>query len=217
MRVRTGDRTGAIADLSRAIALRPGSPIPIAARANAYAVAKRWEEAGRDLLLALQLAPANSVARENHVYVVRGLVREGWKNFESGNRAAALRQYDLATELAPLDEEVGRYSAWLVLGKECPATIERRARNDPRDFRKVQQWAYSLARQGNHARARDAWTSFLMTNPAHPRARLGRAAAQFVLGDYRASFEDAKLACDLGLREACVRMRKIAERLRASD
>jgi tetratricopeptide (TPR) repeat protein len=208
----------ALPDLDRALELRPGLPELLFERARACDQARRWEEAGRSLLDGLRVDPSDTVARSIFDRVPQGLIYEGWRLNEEGQREAALRVLDLAAQLAPGNAEVQSRRA-SIISPPAPeqggqadelAELEQRVRADPDDFRAHQELDYALARRGEFDRVIDLWTGFLSRNPAHGQALLERGGAYFHAGNRELALADARSACDLGVNEGCLRARQLS-------
>jgi tetratricopeptide (TPR) repeat protein len=209
----------ALADLDRAMALRPGHPEVLFARARALGVAKRYEDAGRDLRAGIAVDPVHWRVRSgtNRLLssVVQGLMVAGWDRYLKGDREGAIRDYDLAVELDPGNHEVqGRRETIIWDRKTDSATLTTKlavAQNDPPDdFRALQQLDYQLAREGRFGPIVGLWTKFLEKHPNHGPAYLERGGTYFRMGKRAESLADARKACDLGVSEGCVRAKQIA-------
>lgn len=114
---RLRDFDGAMKDLDRALALRPGEPAVILQRASAQLGMKRWEAGSRDLLTGLRIVPTDPLAHHLINSAVAGLIYEGWAHHTAGRRDDALRVYDLAAELAPRNVEVQSRRKTIVAAK----------------------------------------------------------------------------------------------------
>lgn len=202
-----GDQEKALADLDRALALRPGHADALLARAAANGQLSRWEPAALDLIAGLRVAPTHEQA-SLRVPIAQGLKHQGWKLYQEGKRDEALRLYDLAVELTPGDRDARGYRANAILDKlgTSPADLAKvtsEAGAAPDDFRAQQRLDYALARQRQFDRVIPIWDAYLQRHPDHARAYLERSGAHQNLGKADASLADRTRACDLGLSEAC--------------
>jgi tetratricopeptide (TPR) repeat protein len=209
------DPSGALADLERAIALRPGHPRLLIWRAYVHHRAQRWEPAGRDLLAGIRMDPTDWRARWMLDAVVKGLIYDGWVHHKAGRRQDALRIYDLAAELAPRNPEVQSRRKWVIAGEggsstEELAVLEEQVRKAPDDFRALQQLDYALARRGQFERVVELWTAYLARHPQDGPAHLERGGAYFQLGRLAEARADARRACELGISEGCAREKQVA-------
>lgn len=200
------DFAGALEDADRALALWYDAST-LVARSDALFGLKRWEPAGRALLETLRLDPTESQAKYIAPYVVKNLEYEGWNDAQAGRREEGLRLYDLAAELAPLDDDVLGRRARLLLGSDNPdiATLEAAVEKNPDDLRLHQQLDYALSAKGDFARIAAMWTEYIGRHPDDARAFMERAGTYHRLGRAAESHADAVGACELGLNEGCMR------------
>jgi tetratricopeptide (TPR) repeat protein len=215
IRDRLKDGTGALADVERAIAARPGHPRLVILRAYLHYRAQHWEPAGRDLLAGLRVDPTDDTARFVLNAVVQGLVYEGWEHHKAGRREEALKIYDLAAELAPRNEEVQRRRHWIIAGAGASspdelARLEEQVRRSPDDLRALQRLDYALARRGEFQRIVDMYTAYLARHPQDGQAYLERGGAYFHLRRLPEAGADARMACELGVSEGCAREKQVA-------
>jgi len=215
IRDRLKDGTGALADVERAIAARPGQPRLVILRAYLHYRAQRWEPAGRDLLAGLRMDPTDDTARFILDTVVKGLVYQGWVHHQAGRREEALQVYDLAAELAPRNQEVqGRRRAIIAGASESSpdevARLEEQVQRSPDDFRALQQLGYALARRGEFQRIVDLYTAYLARHPQDGQAYLERGGAYFHLRRLPEARADARRACELGVSEGCAREKQVS-------
>jgi tetratricopeptide (TPR) repeat protein len=213
------DPSGALADLDRAITLRPGHPRLLIWRAYVHHRALRWEAAGRDLLAGIRMNPTDRTARRILDTVVQGLMYDGWVHHKAGRRQDALRVYDLAAELAPTNREVQSQRNWVIAGEgnsstEELAALEEQVRKTPDDFRAAQQLDRALQRRGQFERAVPLWTAYLAWHPQDGRAYLERGGAYFQLRQLADARADARAACELGISEGCAREKQVAAMLK---
>ena len=106
LRADRGDNVGALADLDRAIVVRPDEPGLLFQRATLLAKVKRWEEAADPLLAGLRVDATGDWARLTYDNVLKGLDWQGWEYAKEGRRDDALRLYELAMDLAPSDRQL---------------------------------------------------------------------------------------------------------------
>ncbi|HSB69995.1 MAG TPA: tetratricopeptide repeat protein [Burkholderiales bacterium] len=209
------DRGGAVADLDRAIALRPGHPRLLITRAYLHHRAQQWEPAGRDLLAGIRIDSTDGTARRILNPVVQGLMYEGWGHHQAGHRDDALRVYDLAAELAPRNHEVQQRRGWIIVGdgrggSDEIATLEERVRRSPDDFHAVQQLDFAFVRRREFQRSVELWNAYLARHPQDGPAYLERGGAYFHLRRLTEARADARAACELGVSEGCAREKQVA-------
>lgn len=212
-----GDTDEALSDLDRAAEQRPGHPDILYARARALGIAKRYEDAGRDLRAGIAVDPAHWRVRANAQLLpglVSGLMVAGWEHFQKGDREGALRDYDLACELAPGNREAQGRREFIVTGRKTESAaltnnLAEAQQDVPDDFRAVQQLDYQLAREGRFGPIVGLWTKFLEKHPDHGPAYLERGGTYFRMGKRVEALADARKACDLGVSEGCVRAKQL--------
>ena len=207
---KTSDPARALADLDRAVTLAPGKPSVLFARADALGAAKRYSDAGRDLLAAIRADPVNREVRRLRPYVVQGLLWETGQHMKAGQREQAIVSITLATELDPENRELqGKRSAVVSArtdsGQVTLAALKERAEKSPDDRAALQEYDYALARQGRYQEVIDLWTGYLRRHPDDARAYMERGGAFFQSGRRAEAVADARRACELGLNESCAR------------
>lgn len=213
------DLDGALADLNRALELRPGHPRVLLKRAYIHHRAGRWEAAGRDLLAGIRMDPADDRARRIFDTIVGGLIYEGWTHHTAGRRADAVRVYDLAAELAPTNQEVQSRRGLVVIAGAAGAgdkiaALEEQARNFPDNLQVRQNLEYELAREGQFPRIVEMWTVYLATHPDDGAAYLSRGRAYFHMRRLEDAHADARRACELGNSEGCMRAKQVEAMIR---
>jgi tetratricopeptide (TPR) repeat protein len=203
----------ALADLNRALELRPGNAGLLFARALQEGRMNHWELAGRDLLEGLRRNPTDTDGRRIYENTVKGVIYEGWEAYKSGRREDALRIFDLASNLAPTNQEVASRRTAIVMGlgqaSRGVTEIEEQAKKAPDDFRACQQLDYTMARQGRFKEVAAMWDQFIARNPNEGRAYLERGGTRYHMGDIQGALADAKKACDLGVSEGCAQAKKL--------
>jgi tetratricopeptide (TPR) repeat protein len=207
--------TRALADLDRALQLRPGLPWLLSARAYVYADLKRWEAAGRDLLEALRSDPTDIGGRYLHAAAVRNLDWVGWEHHKAGRYKDAVRVYALAAQLAPTHTDLIKRKAVVAVGGEAglakdPAALRRRLRGSPDDLLARRQLHALLHRKRDFAGVVDLWNDYLARHPGDAEAHLWRAAGFFLLRRLKEAHADSQRACVSGLSEGCARAKQVA-------
>jgi tetratricopeptide (TPR) repeat protein len=211
---RQSDPARALEDLDRAVANAPGVPKVLYARAEGLFDAKRYTDAGRDLLAAIRSDPVDPDARRLRPSVIKGLLYETGQHHKAGRRAEALASMTLASELDPQNREVqgrlaGLVSARTDTGQVTLAELKTKAETSPDDLATLQEYDYALARQGKFQEVIDLWTGYLRRHPDDGRAYFERGGAFFQSGRAKEAGDDARRACDLGLNAACARARQL--------
>lgn len=210
---RHGDNERALADLDHAVALRPGDPEVLSARAGVRDVAGRYEGAALDLRDVFGVAPTEVRAKRIVGHVVDGLVYEADRTRRRGDEQAAVRLLDLAAELAPDDPRVTRQRGWTILGDaaapDAIAELEAAVRREPDSFDARRRLDYALSRQRRWDRVVPIWDEYLAAHPDDGRAYLERGGAYFHLGKMAEAKADARRACERGVSEGCVREKQV--------
>jgi tetratricopeptide (TPR) repeat protein len=138
--------------------------------------------------------------------MVTTLVADGWQLHKGGKRVEALRLFDLAAELAPLDREVlGRRTYVLTDGAPGVEALRAAVAASPDALIATQQLDYALAKQQRFDEVISLWNGFLSRNPEVGRAYCERAGAFAHLGRRAESIRDLERACELGITEGCAR------------
>ncbi|MFP2959649.1 DUF4034 domain-containing protein [Myxococcus sp. 1LA] len=200
----------ALDEANRAVALRPARASVYFERARVYSSSRQWKPAGEDLLHGLRLDATDSDGRAIRDHVVKGLIYDAWEAHKAGRREEALSLLELAGELAPGNPEVAKRRAWVVTSpQQAEAEAEETQAEGAEDFRTVQQRDYALARERRFKEILPLWDAFLARNPDHGLAYLERSGTHYHLRDLKSAMADLKKACDLGVNEACARVRKL--------
>jgi tetratricopeptide (TPR) repeat protein len=95
----------ALVTLNRADALRPMNPAVLSERAALHANRKEWIAAGRDLLTALRIDPAEPDGKRYATDVLNGLLGLARASQDAGNRQSALDAVQLVLDMCPEDDE----------------------------------------------------------------------------------------------------------------
>lgn len=208
-RKRAGQLDEALADLDRALVLRPGAVDALVGRAHVYLARKDGEHAGRDLLAAMRVRPTDAMAENLYGATVQTLLHDAWEFRNAGRRDEALRLLDLASDLAPLDGEVlGRRVIALTDGDAGIEDLRAQADATPDDFRSHQVLDYALSKEKRFEEIEQMWTTFLSRHPEEGRAYSERAGTFIQLGKRREAIADLEKACELGITEGCARLKR---------
>jgi len=199
----------ALADLSRAVALRPQQAPTLASQAAALTRLGRLEEARTGLMAALAIDPTDDTAQATRQSLAHAFLMQGYAAYTANRGAEAVASYDTAAGLDPANAEVFFWrGAAHVRNRDVDraiadfkAAIER----NPRHFESHRQLDYVLARRGRFDEVVALWTRFIALNPNEPRAHLERGGAYFHQGRKDLALEDAETACRMGLAEGCQR------------
>ncbi len=209
------DDLHALEDAKRAEELRPRLPEILFRRATIFDALNDFEPAGRDLLDGLRVDPADEIGREHVDRVAKGLNYKGDQFAKAGKRNDAIRMLDLAVELDPTNKEYRHRRASVIAGMIGPrepgddlASLEAKAKAAPDDFRAQQALDYALARKGDYGRVLEIWNAYLARHPDDGRAYMERGGAYHHLGRRAEARADAVKACDLGVNEGCMRVKR---------
>ena len=203
------ENDAALIDLSRALQLRPGNPDVLVERAEVYFALQKAELAAHDLLAALRVEPSHVRADQLYGHAVWSLIHDGLEFHNAGRREDALRVFDLASELAPLDGEVlGRRAMVLASGDAGIEVLRAAVDAAPDDLRTNQTLDYALAKENRYDEVVALWNRYLSKHADDGRAYMERAGALNHLGRRPEVIADLERACELGVTEGCARLRK---------
>lgn len=212
--LKRNDLEHALADLDKAVELRPELPEVRVQRARVRERRREWEEAGRDLIESMRLDASGHVARWLLPRVVAGLSEEGYAAHERGDRERAIRLLDLASQLSPFDRGVHQRREQAVRGNVTGtadelAQLEAATKSRPDDFRAHQQLDYALAKQRKYPRVIEMWTEYLGRHPQDGAAYFERSGAYYNSGQKPQALADLAKACELGVDQACAYQKRM--------
>jgi len=209
------DYDGALADLNKALELRPNSIDVLAERMRVLLLQRQWLPAGNDMLSILRVTPANPDAKALYDTVVKGLIYEGWEKHKSGDDESALKILNIAAEIAPENKDLANRRAWIIANRKdkAPDIGENNILEPPDDFQEMQTLDYNLARKGQYSLIVNLWSKFIEKHPNEGRAYLERGGAYYHLGRIKEALNDAQKACEMGITEGCVHAKQLAKRL----
>jgi tetratricopeptide (TPR) repeat protein len=201
----------ALAEYDRASALHPQSLSLLELRAIVLARRKRWIDAGTDLLTLARLDPSYEGLRARITSAVKGVVHEGVQLEQAGKHDEALGAYELAAALDPGGREgegrMGMLRASLAAKESAEiARLEQKAKLAPHDYATFRALDDALARERRYAEIRGHWDRYLAANPSDRLARYERSGTLHRLGLEAEAMNDLRVACDLGLVRACLRL-----------
>ncbi|WP_394821779.1 tetratricopeptide repeat protein [Pendulispora albinea] len=205
----------ALADLDRANTLRPLVSSILAARAAVQLDRHDYLAAGNDMLIALRCDPTGYGVKSTYPYTLQGLIYEARQLEKAGQRERALDVMDLARALGPMDPTVQYHQAHISLADattpERIAAVRARAKQNPGDYRALEQLYYALSRQGEWGELPTLWSAYIAIHPEDGRGFMKRATAYRELGKKDEALADAKRACELGNNEGCERSTRSIE------
>lgn len=208
------DAEHALPDLDRALEQRPELPRLHLLRARARETRRDWEGAGRDLIDSMRLDADGEWQRYLLPRIVRGLANEGSAARQRGDRDAAIRLLDLASELSPFDRDVHDLREQAIRGNVSGtpdelAALEAKIKAAPDDFRAYQQLDFALAKQRKYERVIAMWGEYLERHPQDGPAYFERSGAYYNSGHRPEAFGDLAKACELGVDQACAYQKQI--------
>lgn len=204
----------ALADLDHAARLRPGSASVHFERAWVLSRLERFEESGLDLLAGLRINPTEGDGRRLFSRAVKALTYEGWRHYQQGREADAVRVLDLAIELDQGNGEAKQRRTFILGGGSRPdlaqvQRLEARHRKTPDDLLTLRQLDYALSFAKQDFQYIDArWTDYLKRHPDEGRALIERGGTRHHLGRVAESHADFRRACELGFSEACALLKR---------
>jgi tetratricopeptide (TPR) repeat protein len=198
----------ALADADRALALAPDEPSTLVLRIRALARLGRTAEAVPHVQLLNETDPGNRDLTVFQQSALQVALDDGHQLLERDtNASGAIRQFTMAIDVTGGNAEVfyWRGRAYLQSGDHdrALADFEEAIRQDPRDFESYRNIDYVLATRRDWDGVIRHWTQYLALVPTDGRAYFERGGAANHKGDRPAALEDARKACEWGIREAC--------------
>jgi tetratricopeptide (TPR) repeat protein/tRNA A-37 threonylcarbamoyl transferase component Bud32 len=186
-----GDKTGAIADYTQALAINSRDAEAFYKRANARYDLGAGEEAIEDYTQAIKLNPSHTKAIYN-----RGLVRR-----ELGNKQGAVEDFTQAVRLNSTDANAyyQRALAYYDLS-EYQAAIEdytQAIRLNPNDAQAYSNRGLARSAAGDKIGAMADFTQAIQISPTDAGVYYGRGRSRFNVGDYQGAMTDYTKAIEL--------------------
>ena len=189
----------ALADLSRAIELRPSDADLRARRASTYLRLGRFEKAEADLSHATLLDPADRGLDWHVNEVARHRLNAGEEALFRWQFAVARTHLHRVLWWTP-DSKPARQ---LMTELDDIQTRVEAVRRQPNNFELHMALVDHLAAQQRFDEVVLMWTGFLRDNPGHPRAYMERAGAHANMRRFSQARDDFEKACTGGWQAAC--------------
>lgn len=205
----------ALADINRAIALRPTQCSSRLMRAKIYYAQKDYAATQKELATIETFWPQDPSTQNWRRWAARNLRSHGHKSYKTDLRAA-LDAYTLSLSFDGQSHEtyywrgvanskLGRYEA-------AEADLRQCIQLDPRYFDGYRMLDYTLARKRKWEDIIAFWDTFLEKVPDHAEAYLERSGAHYHNRNMAQAKKDLRKACDLGSEKACVQLKKVGGR-----
>ena len=186
-----GDKTGALADYTQAIAINPSDAETYYKRANTRYDMGATEQAIQDYTQAIKVDPGHSKAIYN-----RGLAR-----LESGDKRGAVEDFTQVVRLNPSDGEAysQRGLAYYDLGDYRTAIEDytQAIRLKPNDATAYSNRGLARAAYGDKTGAMADFTQAIQMSPKQAGVYYSRGRSRFNLADYQGAMEDYSKAIEL--------------------
>ncbi len=171
--LQTSDPEAALADINRALTLRPQDLESLALRARILARQRDYAGHARDIALLRELDPVRRVKQADLIWAAQGLAAEAGRYRRLGQSAEQIRALERAIDLDPDD-------------------LDNHLRLDD-----------ALVHAGQLQRIPIVWRRYLQRHPRDARAHLELAGALHHLGQEREALAEADAACRLGDAVGC--------------
>ncbi len=190
------DLRGALADLDRAVELRPQVVWLLRYRATIAESLQEWRKAGSDLLTALRLDPVTT-GTEAIPSLVSGLREERERLLRIGRDEEAA---EVAGTIAGLDPQ----GAIAEPGPAAPARMPPPSNLDTGNRAACMLAEAKLLPDRKWDEIVSIWSAYLDQHPSDGEAYFHRAGFYGWLGEEESARADMRKACDLGIARACV-------------
>jgi len=202
------DSQTALADIDRAILLRPTIDESYRLRAKIYFHDDDLKNAYDDLLTAELIKPGDRKTQEWRAWAGKNLMQRGHKVFKEDLNAAIERynhsiRFDPEAAIAYYWRGVAYYRLKQI--DSAQPDFQKSIDLDPHHFDSYLMMDYVLLESKQWDDIIGYWNQFLDLEPDHARAYLERAGTHYHRKDFASSLEDLKAACNLGNDEGCNR------------
>ena len=190
------DFPGALADLDRAVELRPQVGPLLRARAALAESMEQWQKAGMDLLTALRLDPVTT-STVGIPAIVSGLRNEH-------DRLLRIGRDDGADEVLRTSAALDPQGTVTDTGRTEPARIPPPANLDTGNRSACLLAEATLLREKKWDEIVSVWSAYIDQHPDDGDAYARRATYREWMGDDENARSDHRKACDLGIQRECV-------------
>lgn len=199
----------ALADLERALAVRPQDVDTLRRRAVVFLMKKQWVNAARDLLTARKIDHTNKTLISRIRHAVDGLRYAGDQAYKANRDRDAIAIFRLGLELLPGDKDLVKRLAF-AQARGGLTDLRAEVSAHPNDYELHRQLDYALVVKRQFHEIVQMWTDFIQRNPNEARAYRERGGTYMHLRDRANMSRDVLRACTMGLPDACA----IAKRFR---
>lgn len=212
--VKQGRHREAIAGFDEALTMAPQHARILADRGSTLLKLERYDDAAKDLALAVRLDPTNAEAKANLHDILDKLVRAAYYQAEAGEVDDAIANYDRVLELQPryADALANRGIAYAKKDEldRAERDLLRAIKIDPRNLEAYRGLDAVLFPQDRLDEIVAHWNRYLKRKPRDATALFKRSGAHYHKGEMELAMRDVRAACRLGNDEACVMQRRFA-------
>ncbi len=190
------------ADLDLALRI---SPHAIRARTSRYFLRRDNDDllgAAEDLAVAHTLDPTDADLSKSRLWMIEKLRYEGDLLAKAGKNDDAVRYFELASLLAPDDQDLRKRQAWNA-AEIGPEQLARRVAAAPENYDLRLLLDHALAKSRRFGEVVTSWDDYLARKPEDARAYRERGGAKWQAGQREAGVADTERACELGSVDAC--------------
>ena len=202
-----------LADLTRALELRPQRMPTLIYHAGALAGNQQFEKALEEFQLAASTDPNDPELKGWKDWSAARIDRIAYQTFPKDHKKG-LDLYNLAAKLQPAYAQTFAYRGYSFsqTGEtdKAIADLKTAMQIDPHDITAYQYMKRILGKQSKWDEILPYWDQYIALEPNNALAYLERGGTYFRKGDLVDATADAKKACDLGNQEGCQHFKELS-------